>query len=239
MVKDIHGHISQEADAKQIHGIFDDWGVDEAVNMVDFIEIDMKKVIRQAEVSGRIYPVIMMPPQLRKGPEYLEKCIETGFKGLKLHSQIHGFKYDDPTIFPTVRKAEDLNIPVFVHTGPTWSRGPYNENMQTASTLPYVFPDVNFIFCEGDVRLARWLLKKFQNLYIDTSNFLGFQIEEITMLFEWGLEDKIVFGTDFTIQAHRTVSHHKQQHERFEVLKLDDDVKRKIFNENWKKILIQ
>lgn len=111
--------------------------------------------------------------------------------------------------------------------------------MQTASTLPYVFPDVNFVFCEGDVRLARWLLKKFHNIYIDTSNFLGFHIEEIRMLFEWGLEDRIVFGTDFTIQEHKTASYHKQQLERFEALNLDDDVKRKIFEENWKKIIIQ
>lgn len=108
MVKDIHGHISQEADVKQIHSIFDDWGVDEAVNMVDFIEIDPQKVIRQAEASGRICPVIMMPPQLRKGAEYLEKCIKTGFKGLKLHSQIHGFRYMIPRYSQLSEKPKTL-----------------------------------------------------------------------------------------------------------------------------------
>lgn len=168
----------------------------------------------------------------------LRKERQDGFLALKLHSQVHGVKYDDPAIFPTIRKAEDLGIPVFVHTGPTWSKGPFNEDMRAASTLPYIFPDVNFVFYEGDVSLAKWLLKKFDNLYIDTSNFPGFRIEEIRMLFEWELEDRILFGTDFCIKKDRVLSYHNHQWKIIEDLKLDDTTKKKILEENWKKVML-
>ncbi len=110
--------------------------------------------------------------------------------------------------------------------------------MHAASTLPYIFPDVNFVFYEGDVSLAKWLLKKFDNLCIDTSNFPGFRIEEIRMLFEWELEDRILFGTDFCIKKDRVLLYHNHQWKIIEDLELDDTTKKKILEENWKKVML-
>lgn len=234
---DFHGYVAPELDVERVHGTFDSWGIYEAVSIVDFIENNLHKAIQQAKVSNRIHPVVMIPPQLRSAPKYLEKSVKIGFLGLKIHSQIHGFKYDDPAIFPTIRRAEDLGIPVFVHTGPSWSKGPFNEDMRVASVLPYIFHDVNFVFYEGDVSLARWLLKKFNNLYIGTSNFPGFGIEEIKMLFDWKLEDRIVFGTDFCIKKDKVLSHHNHQMKILKDLKLNDTTKKKILEENWKKVM--
>ena len=235
---DFHGHISPEVDVEKVHEIFDNWGIYEAVNIAGFIEDDLHKVIQQAKTSKRIHPIISIPPQLRSAPEYLEKSVKMGFLGLKIHSQIHGVKYDNPAIFPTIRRAEELGIPVLVHTGPTWSPGPFNEDMQVASTLPYIFPEVKFIFLEGDVRLARWLLKKFDNLYIDTANFPGFPLNEINMLFNWGLENRIIFGTDFSIRKDKVRSYHSYQWKILEDLKLDDATKKKILEENWKRVML-
>ena len=235
-VMDFHGYVAPELDAERVHEIFEGWGIYEAVSVIDFIENDLHKAIQQSKTSNRIHPIIMLPPQLRSAPKYLEKSVKMGFLGLKIHSQIHGVKYDDPTIFPTIRMAEDLGIPVFVHTGPSWSKGPYNEDMRVASTLPHIFPEVKFVFYEGDVSLARWLLKKFDNLYIDTSNFPGFQIGEIRMLFAWELEGQIIFGTDFCIKKDKLLSYHNHHWKILEDLKLDDATKKKILEENWKKV---
>jgi len=234
---DFHGYVAPELDVERVHKVFDGWGIYEAVNIVDFIENNLQKAIHQAKASNRIHPVVMIPPQLRSAPKHLEKCVKMGFLALKIHSQVHGFRYDDPAIFPTVRKAEDLGIPVFVHTGPSWSKGPFNEDMRVASTLPYVFPEVNFVFYEGDISLARWLLKKFDNLYIDTSNFPGFGIKEVRMLFDWKLEDRILFGTDFCIKKDGVLSYHSEHWKMLKELKLNDATKKKILEENWKKVL--
>ena len=236
-VMGFHGYVAPELNVERIHEFFDNWGIYEAVSIADFVEDDLRKAIQQAKASNRIHPVIMIPPQLRSAPKYLEESFKMGFLALKIHSQIHGVRYDDATIFPTIRRAEDLGIPVFVHTGPSWSKGPFNEDMRVASTLPYVFPDVKFVFYEGDVRLARWLLKKFDNLYIDTSNFPGFRFEEIRVLFKWGLEDHIIFGTDFSIKKERAVSYHGHQWNILENLRLNDTTKKKILEENWKKVM--
>jgi len=236
-VMDFHGYVDPTLDVNKVHECFREWEIFQAVSIVDFIEDDLSQAIRQAKASGRIYPVILIPPQLRSAPEYLEKSIKMGFLALKIHSQIHGFRYNDPVIFPTIRKAEDLGIPVFVHTGPTWSRGPFYEDMRDASILPYVFPNVKFVFYEGDVSLARWFLKKFDNLYMDTSNFPGFPIEEIKMLFEWGLEDRIIFGTDFSLKKGKVLSYHKYHWKILDDLKLSSDAKDKILERNWKKVL--
>jgi len=234
---DLHGYVAPELDIERVHEIFDSWGIWEAVSIVDFIENNLHKAIQQAKTSNRIRPVVMIPPQLRSAPKYLETSVKMGFLALKIHSQVHGFKYNDPAIFLTIRKAEELGVPVFVHTEPSWSKGPSTEDMRVASTLPYIFPGVNFVFFEGDVRLARWLLKKFDNLYIDTSNFPGFTIEEIRLLFDWGLEDRVIFGTDFCIKKDGVLSYHNHQWKILKDLKLNDTTKKKILEENWKKVI--
>ena len=236
-VMDFHGYIEPELDIGKAHEIFDSWGIHEAISIVDFVEDDLRSAIQQAKSSNRIHPAIMIPPQLRSAPKYLEKSVKMGFLALKIHSEFHGFKYDDPVIFPTIRKAEDLGIPVLVHTEPSWSTGPSYGDASRASILPYTFRDVNFVFYEGNVNLVRWSLKKFDNLYIDTSNFPGFRTEEIGMLFKWGLEDQIIFGTDFHIGEDKVLSYHNHQWRILKDLKLDNATRKKILEDNWKKVL--
>lgn len=236
-VMDFHATIDPQLDITRVHQEFEKAGIYEAVNIVDFVEDDLDAAIDQADSSGRIRPVIMIPPQLRAAPEYLERSVKKGFVALKIHPQIHGFRINDPAIFPTILRAKELGIPVLVHTEPSWSRGPFFSDMRDAATLPYIFPDVKFVFYEGDPNIARWLMKKFHNLFIDTANFPGYSIEEIKPLFEWNLGDRIVYGTDFLIQKDKVISYHKQQQDILEKLKIAKTLKRKILEENWKGIL--
>jgi predicted TIM-barrel fold metal-dependent hydrolase len=236
-VMDVHGYISPNVDVEEVHKAFAKWGIHEAISGLDYIDDDLPKAIEQARISGRIHPIIAIPPQLRSAPDYLEKSLKMGFSALKIHSQIHGFKHDDPNILSTIRKAEELGISVFVHTGPTWSTGPFNEDMGAASTLPYLFPEVKFIFYKGDIRLARWLLRKLDNLYLDTSNFPNVTLNECRLLFNWGLGDRILFGTGLTLKKDGELSYHEKLWEIIRSLELDESTRKKVLQENWKKAM--
>ena len=50
-VMDFHGYIKPELEVEKVHKFFDNWGIYDAVSIVDFIEDDICKAIQQAKSS--------------------------------------------------------------------------------------------------------------------------------------------------------------------------------------------
>jgi predicted TIM-barrel fold metal-dependent hydrolase len=49
--------------------------------------------------------------------EEIERAINAGAKGLKLHPAYQGFQLTDPIVFPVIEKAVGLGLPIYVPTG--------------------------------------------------------------------------------------------------------------------------
>ncbi len=56
-------------------------------------------------------------PQDHDAPQQLRRAIAAGLVGAKLHPPVMRFRVDDPALEPFWQAAEDLRIPVSIHTG--------------------------------------------------------------------------------------------------------------------------
>jgi hypothetical protein len=104
-----------------------------------------------------------------------EDQLKAGARGLKIHP-IHGFFYaNDPRLYPLYDRCEQEGLPVMFHAGTSLFKG---VKMRYAD--PYTFDDVisdfpnlKIVLCHGGrgfwYNIAEFLVKSFQNVYIDIS----------------------------------------------------------------------
>lgn len=113
---------------KQIQAM-DEAGIDMAgVVLLDYgllmgeppisIEDQNKKLAELAKMyPGRLIPFVGVDPRRDNAVHLLEKGVkEWGMKGLKLHP-CSGYYPNDESIYPIFAKAQELDIPVSIHTG--------------------------------------------------------------------------------------------------------------------------
>ena len=125
-------------------------------------------------------------------------------KGLKLHPRFQGFSPDDPVIFPVVRKAGELGIPVAIDSY-IWKPTPLKWQMPLLiDDLAKAAPETKIIVCHsGGYRFmdALFLAKANDNVYLDTSATLRwlmgtpFEDQFAFMLKSAGAE-RIIFSSD-------------------------------------------
>ncbi len=106
-----------------------------------------------ARYPDRFAAFACVQPLEESAPEELKRLVETyGFKGLKLHPPIQQFELSNSAIYPTLRMAEQLELPVLIHTGPIFPRGArlaYGDPLP-ADDLAYIFPDLDIIIAHAD-----------------------------------------------------------------------------------------
>jgi predicted TIM-barrel fold metal-dependent hydrolase len=138
----------------------------------------------------------------RWGPEHgaaeLEFHVkEYGFKMLKLHANMHGYRPDRALdwLRPAMRKCAELGVVVLIHTGD----GPY-----TIPTMFYPiireFPMVNFVIAHFGIQTGGnyssetfWMAMDTPNVYCESGWCFQSRIVEYARELP---KDKIVFGTD-------------------------------------------
>lgn len=76
---------------------------------------------------------------------HIEKAVENGLVGLKIHPTNLNMNIDDLMFVPILRKAADLHIPVLIHSYP--SRWGFYDNCSPAriSKMIRIFPDLDVI----------------------------------------------------------------------------------------------
>ncbi|MEG1610148.1 MAG: amidohydrolase family protein [Bilophila sp.] len=95
---------------------------------------------------------------------------EQGFKGIKLHPLLNAFTANDAVVHPVMELAEQLNVPVFVHSGHPPFSLPHSI-VQLAQDFPSV-PVVMVHMGHGNgiyIQAALDLSKKTDNVYLETS----------------------------------------------------------------------
>jgi len=158
----------------------------------DFILGNEKILNLMEKYPGRIIGFATINPLFEKEAiEEIEKCVEKGMKGVKLHCDLSQVPYNSVLTFPVVEKCIELHIPVFLHTG--------QDSIKEAVFIAKKYPEATFIFAHiGNTAWRETLsfVKEKKNVILCLSG----NIFEIGFLEETVLcvgDDRVVYGSDF------------------------------------------
>ena len=82
-------------------------------------EVNEEMAEKAAAYPGRLYPFAHLPlGGGREAAKELERAVrELGHVGAMLSGHYHDLPYDDPLYFPVFEKAQELDVPVYLHPG--------------------------------------------------------------------------------------------------------------------------
>lgn len=196
----------------------------------------------------RLFGWCSVVPYELAAPAQLEHYVrDMGFKGLKLHPPIQGFAPSDPRIFPTIRKAIELDVPILIHTGVIYiqhARIRFGDPLEI-DDLALAVPEAKIVMAHGDpLGPHAAMVGKHPNVYMDTSiHFATFARlipglgETIIMRHVTGItpvQDKVMFGSD---TAPTVLERFAENLEPIKALNVPDDVKSKLLGGNAARLL--
>lgn len=174
---------------------------DEVTKCNDVVAKAMKKY------PDRIMGLMFLNPQYGKESlEEIKRCIDLGMVGLKVYNQV---KINDPLFYPIIEKFIDLKMVILMHAhcaiGAAGMRTKYGNDQPNASNpddfveAAKRYPEAIFQYAHtgggGDWEYACKAMKKYPNIYVDTSgsNNAGGMIDYVLKYLG---EDRLLFGTD-------------------------------------------
>jgi len=125
--------------------------------------------------DGRLYTLFGIDPRRKNAVAAFEKAVTSwGAKGLKLHPTAR-FYPDDPVCYPLYKKADELKVPVVIHSGnqPAPLAAKYSEP-KNIDTVAADFPDLKIVVAHighGWWREALDLASMKPNMYVDFSGW--------------------------------------------------------------------
>jgi predicted TIM-barrel fold metal-dependent hydrolase len=186
-----------------------------------------------------LIPFANMNPFMQARPaEELERCVlEMGFKGLKLYPTYQGFYANDNMIYPLYAKAQELRIPVMIHTGSSVFRGArlkYGDPLRI-DEVAVDFPNLNLIQVHSGrgfwYRCAFFLARLHRNVHMEIAGLPPQKLLEYFPELEKNA-DKIIFGSDWP--GLRNI---RANIEAIRSLPLSEETKAKILGGNAARIL--
>ena len=163
--------------------------------------------------GGKFIGFASVDPNSDRAVDQLETAVkDLGLKGLKLAPELQDFRPNDEEVFPLYSAAEEMGIPVMMHTGLSWETNTPLKNSQ-----PMLLEDVARKFPKLRICIAHFgwpwvmdtvaLLLKYPNLFADTSclyfdtptEFIQFTFgKQIpTTWIERSLRYQVMFGSDY------------------------------------------
>lgn len=138
-------------------------------------------------------------PAMERPDEEIDRILQLGLHGVKLHPDFQKFNIDDPAALPIYRRLARENLPVLFHTGDA------RYDFSAPARLRHVLDEVDDLTAIaahfGGYR--RWkeahrVLLHHPNVYFDTSSslFVLPPDEAADLLRDYGAE-RCMFGTDF------------------------------------------
>lgn len=152
----------------------------------------------------RLLPFADVNPHMTADPaRELERCVqELGFRGVKLYPVYQLFYPNDALLYPLYEKAQELGVPVMVHTGSSIFQGVRLKYGDPAllDDVAVDFPDLTLILVHGGrgfwYRSAFFLSRIHPNVYLEVA---GLPPQNLMDYFP-DLErhsDKVLFGSDW------------------------------------------
>jgi predicted TIM-barrel fold metal-dependent hydrolase len=188
-----------------------DYGLARTVGEARYSVAELNRIFAEAarKNSNRLIAFVGLDPRREEAVELLVKGItEWGMRGLKLHPAA-GFYPNDETSYKLYEKADELGIPVLVHTGPAaiplYSKYCYPVYMDEVASD---FPGLAIIlahagFCWWEEALGIAVSKP--NVYIDLAGWQprthGYPLDEFYLPLRRMLNSigssRILFGSDW------------------------------------------
>lgn len=121
----------------------------------------------------------------------IERCINKGMKGVKLHCDLSQVPYNSVLTFPVVEKCIELKIPIFLHTE--------EDSIKEAVFIAEKYPEATFVFAHiGNTAWRETLsfVKEKKNVILCLSGNIfeiGFLEESVKCVGD----ERVVYGSDF------------------------------------------
>ena len=133
----------------------------------------------------------------------LERCVTTmGFRGLKLYPTYHHFYANSSRLYPLYAKAQELHIPVMIHTGSSVFKGSrlkYGDPLHL-DDVAVDFPDLTLLMVHSGRGFwydsAFSLTRLHPNLYMEVAGLPPHKLLNYFPELE-RVADKVIFGSDF------------------------------------------
>ena len=186
----------------------------------------------QCELHPEFYGFATMHPDYAHIEEELDRALEMGLHGIKLHPDFQHFDIDAPEALPLYRAASERKLPILFHTRD--DRYDYSAPHRLRK-IAEAFPDLTCIGAHfGGYKAWHQSMEALQqcpNVYFDTSSTLDFVPvdEAMDMLHAFGIE-KFMWGSDFPMWDH------KEELARFLALPLTEDERNRIFHGTFEEI---
>lgn len=173
-----------------------------------------------------------------------EAFTKLGLRGLKLNPGTQQFSPADPKVYPLIKKATELKIPIFIHMYP-WPLGAFEYTKpEHIYSLKKHVPDA--IILVGHTAYQHFMdllpLASYPGIYVETS----FGLEMIANLFDIKFAekfirrigiDKIVYGSDWMGTQDGKERIIDNNFSIFDKMNLTKEEKAKILGENIRKIM--
>ena len=243
-IEDPDAYVREVLTSEGIARFLNENGVDYAVALAELSPITTgsftnEGVIDLCQKSDRLIPFCNINPFLLADlAAALERYVtEMGFRGLKLYPTYQHFYANDNRLYPLYSKAQELGIPVMVHTGSSIFRGArlkYGDPLYM-DDVAVDFPDLTLLMVHSGRGFwydrAFFLAKLHANVYMEVSGLPPHRLLDYFPELE-RVADKVVFGSDWPGMPHvgRNI-------EAIRELPLSEETKDKILGGNASRIL--
>lgn len=187
----------------------------------------------QAARPERFLGFASLHPAMEEPERELDRVLEAGLHGVKLHPDFQQFQADSPEAIRLFRLCAQRNCPVLMHTG----------DCRHNYSRPWMVPPV-LEACHGRLKLicahfggwSEWMLAPRylagQDIWVDTaSSSFALSREQLRQLIDLYGEDRVIFGSDYPMWDPG------DEAREIRALGLGQETEEKIFHRNLEKLL--
>jgi hypothetical protein len=180
---------------EELIGRLDQVGVDRAV-IFPYVEVpDNVYIDEQARrYSDRLIPMCSVNPWQTGALDEVRHCVaDLGFKGVKLHPLLHGYRLSDHSLVdPIFELARELDFVITCHGWTDLNNSPWEFN-----EMARAFPEVTLIWAHMGVphfpELAVEIAREHPNLYLEGTDVNAWLIASAVRALG---PEKVIWGTD-------------------------------------------
>lgn len=153
---------------------------------------------------GRLLPFASINPFIVTNlAAELERLVDKfKFKGIKIYPTYQHHYPNEPRMYPLYSKAQDLGIPVLVHTGSSVFKGArikYGDPL-LLDDVAIDFPNLIILMAHAGrpfwYEQAFWMARRHENVYMEVSGLPGKKLLKYFPRLEM-IADKVVYGSDW------------------------------------------
>lgn len=188
---------------------------------------------------GRLLPFASLNPYLISDmAAELERLVkEFDFRGIKVYPPYHHHYANDARMYPLYAKAEELGLPMMVHTGSSVFKGARIKyaNPLDLDDVAIDFPDLDILMAHSGrpfwYEQAFWMARRHENVYMEVSGLPAKNLLTYFPRLEL-LANKVVYGSDWP-----GIPDLSRNVKAIQALPISDQAKRAILHDNAQKIL--